>query len=78
MNIFKKIKPIYFFVSFAIGLLVVYLITPPPQVVVKFPSPFNAGQVVYKDKADQCFVYRADKSTCPADKALIKEQPIQL
>lgn len=75
-NPLGKIKPLYFFLSFAIGLFVVYIFTPPPQVVVKFPSPFNVGQVVYKNDNNACFVYKADKVACPRDKALIKEQPL--
>lgn len=77
MFLLNKIKPLYFFLSFAIGLLVVYVVTPPPQVVVKFPSPYNAGNVIYKDKADTCYMYKADRTACPRDQSLIKEQPIQ-
>lgn len=72
----KFINPFYFFVSLAIGFLLVYIMTPPPNVVVKFPSPYNAGKVVYKDKSDTCYKYDAEKQTCPADKTLIKPQPL--
>ena len=75
--IFSKINPLFFFLSFAAGLLLCYLYTPKPMIVVKFPSPYNAGQVVYKDKENQCYKYSADKITCPVDKNLIKPQPIQ-
>lgn len=71
-----KINPFYFFISFAIGLFFVYIITPPPEVIVKFPSPFNAGSVTYKDKADACYIYKADKVSCPRDRSLIKPQPL--
>lgn len=74
----NKIKPLYFFLSFAIGLLIVYVMTPPPQVVMKFPSPFNAGSIKYRDKSDTCFVYKADKASCPRDQTLIREQPITM
>jgi len=74
---FDKIIPLYFFIAFAIGLLICYTTNPKPEVVVKFPSPYNAGQVVYKDKADQCYKYSASKVACPRDQSLIKEQPIQ-
>ena len=78
MLLLKRIKPLYFFVSFAVGLLVVYMFTPPPQVVVKFPSPYNAGSVIYNDDSNSCFVYKADKVACPRDKTLIKDQPVQI
>jgi len=67
----------YFIGAFCIGILYVYLITPPPEVVLKFPSPYNAGMITYKDKANNCYQYKAEKQdTCPADKALVKPQPI--
>jgi len=77
MSFLTKIKPFYFFLSFAIGLFAIYIFTPPPQVVVKFPSPYNAGNTIYTDEAEQCYVYNFDKSSCPMDKSLIKPQPIQ-
>lgn len=73
---FGKIHVKFFVVAFAVGLLACYLFTPPPQVVVKFPSPNNAGQVVYRDKNDTCFKFQADKVSCPRDKSLIRSQPI--
>lgn len=70
------INPYWFFAALTVGLLYVYVVTPRPEVVVKFPSPYNAGSVVYTDKNDQCFKYRADAVDCPANKALIRHQPI--
>jgi hypothetical protein len=75
--LFKKIQPLYFFLAFAIGLLLCYVTNPKPEVIVKFPSPYNAGQIIYKDKADSCYKYSASKVTCPTDKSLIKPQPLQ-
>jgi hypothetical protein len=75
MFLFGKLRPLYFFTAFAVGLLFVYMVTPPPQVVVKFPSPYNASQIVYKDSNEQCYRYKAEKSECPVDKSKIKPQP---
>ena len=67
----------YFIAAFCVGILYVYLIAPAPQVVLKFPSPYNAGRITYKDKANNCYQYKAEKQdSCPNDKALIKPQPI--
>lgn len=76
MYLVKNINPFYFFISFAIGLFVVYIFNPPPQVVVKFPSPYNAGKIVYKDKGDTCYKYKAEKVSCPEDRSLMKPQPV--
>ena len=75
--IFDKIHPLYFFLAFAIGLMLCYVTNPKPHMVVKFPSPYNAGKVTYQDTNSTCYRYQASKVSCPADKNLIKPQPLQ-
>lgn len=70
----SSIRPLYFFISFAIGLLLVYLIQPMPKVVVKFPSPYNAGHITYKDSNDSCYKYDAVKVSC--NEKSTKPQPL--
>lgn len=72
----NKINFLYFIAAFAVGLLLCYILTPPPEIVVKFPSPYNAGKVIYRDKADSCYKFDAKMVECPLDKSLIKPQPI--
>ena len=74
--ILDKIHPFYFFLALAVGLMYCYVTNPKPELVVKFPSPFNAGKVTYHDKSNACYKYKSDKITCPTDKSLIKDQPI--
>lgn len=64
-----------FLIAFAIGIMYVYLSSEKPTVVIKYPTPYNAGVVIYKDSADTCFVFDAKKVECPAKGA--KAQPIQ-
>jgi hypothetical protein len=73
---FDKIRPLYFFIAFALGLLICYVCNPSPEVVLKFPSPYNVNNVVYKDKGDSCYKFDASKVSCPIDQNLIKAQPI--
>jgi len=73
--IIPKIDFFYFIAALAVGLFFVYVFTPSPEVVYKFPSPFNAGHVMYKDQGDTCYTYKAENVECPIDKALIKPQP---
>ena len=72
----KLVDPVVFFVAFALGLLYIYITKPEPHVVVKFPSPFNAGKVTYRDSSESCYQYKASKTECPVDKTKIKEQPV--
>jgi hypothetical protein len=63
------LKPGVFFVAFAIGMAGCYLSAPRPTVVVKFPTPYNAGKITYRreDDPDACFKYRAEKVPCTGD-----------
>jgi hypothetical protein len=78
VKLFKRIDPLLFFASLAIGLFFVYVFTPPPQIIMKFPSPHNAGKIVYRDKSDSCYVYKADSVSCPRDPTKIKPQPVDI
>lgn len=67
--------------SFAIGILYTYLVTPPPRVIVKFPSPYNAGKVLYRDKSDACYMFKSDTVACegghePGSKHAVLPQPL--
>jgi hypothetical protein len=75
---FDKIRLVYFIAAFAIGLLATYLTTTKPEIIVKFPSPYNTGKVIYKDKANNCYKYSASKEQCPVDSSMIKKQPLNL
>lgn len=72
----SKIHPLYFLLSFAFGLFICYIMKPKPTVVVKFPSPLNAGTITYRDTNDNCYKYKAEKTQCPLDQSQIKPQPI--
>lgn len=78
MKFLNKISPFWFILSFAIGMFFCYIYTPAPKIIVKFPSPENADTTVYKDNNNTCYKYKAEKTQCPIDKSLIKEQPISI
>ena len=74
--ILDKLHPFYFILAFATGLFFAYISQPRPEIVYKFPSPTNAGDVKYKDKNGQCYKYKYDKVPCPSNGQHIKPQPI--
>ena len=53
-----------FVIAFALGILYVYVATPHRQVVVKQPTPQNAGKVVYNDEHENCYVLDYEKTKC--------------
>lgn len=74
---FKFISLKVFFISLALGLLFVYLSTPSPTVIYVYPTPDNVEHVEYKDKASNCFRFKASEVKCPSDTSLIKKIPVQ-
>ena len=64
----------YFLVSLAVGLLFVYLSSPKPTIIFVYPTPDNVDTIEYKDKADTCFKFNANKVTCTKNALTI---PIQ-
>lgn len=65
-----------FVLAFGVGMFYVYMSAPQPKIIVKYPTPYNAGQYTYKDSAGTCFVFQAEKTDCSTDKSQIKPQPI--
>lgn len=66
----------YFFISFCIGMFMVYILTPLPEIIIRYPTPHNAGKIIYKDSADMCYVYDSREVTCP-QKGII-HTPLQI
>jgi len=64
-------------ISFAIGLLFIYLLGPDMKTVYIYPSPENVEKILFKDKADNCFYFKPVEVKCPTDKKLINQIPIQ-
>lgn len=73
----KYIDLKYFLISLCIGFFFVYIFTPYPDVVVIYPTPENAGKVIYRDTADVCYKYKATEVSCPDDKKKIVDTKIQ-
>lgn len=62
-----------FLVSFAIGVLVVYLTSPPPRDIMVYPTPENVGDLLYRDRAQSCFRFEPQEVPCPKNKDEIKK-----
>ena len=72
-----KIKPLYFFVSLSIGLLITYIYTPIPDIIYQYPTPENTD-LTYIDKSNMCYKYEASEVKCPKNKKEINHYPVQV
>lgn len=75
--IFNYISLPTFIISFAIGILFVYLMGPDMKTIYIYPNPENVENILFKDKADNCFYFKPTEVKCPTDKTKIKEVPVQ-
>lgn len=73
MSLFGRLNMTALVVSFTVGVLFTYLLTPPPKVIVKFPSPFNAGKIMYRDNADACYKFKSDAVDCSAHEHVLPQ-----
>jgi hypothetical protein len=72
MIILDYIEPLYFFCALFIGILFAYILSPKPEIILKYPTPDNAGKIVYKDTAGVCYIYKTKEMECPSDKSKLK------
>jgi|TARA_B100000242_G_scaffold294307_1_gene276229 hypothetical protein len=73
---FKHIDAKWFFLSLAVGLFIVYCSTPTPEVIIKYPTPENADDLIFEDDSDNCYKFKTQEVKCPT-KNKINQIPIQ-
>lgn len=66
----------HFFVAFFIGMFMVYITVPLPEIIIRYPTPHNAGSIIYKDNADMCYVYKEQEINCPKEGVI--NTPLQI
>ena len=54
-----KVVIIYIIAGLLLGFLIVYLTSPAPKVVIKYPTLENIGTTTYVDDNNQCYRYYA-------------------
>ncbi len=75
MSLSDFISPTAFFFAFFFGILLVYLLAPLPDIIYRYPTPENAGKIVYQDHANTCYTYDVKPIDCPKDNVI--ETPLQ-
>ena len=64
--LWNKINWPIFFISFAVGLFMVYVFGQDLKKVYVYPTPDNVDKILFKDKAGNCVKYNLIETTCPA------------
>lgn len=77
LKFFKYISFKIFIASFLMGLLFIYIIGPQNKKVYVYPSPQTVDRAIFKDKAEQCFLFKEENVDCPTNKKEISVIPVQ-
>lgn len=59
-----KISLFYFIFSMFIGIMIVYVIHPRPEVINNYPDVDSLSNLVYKDDMGRCYSYVKEKKPC--------------
>ena len=68
-----RIILLYFIIALFIGFLIIYVIAPPPKIVIKYPNLNNVGKHVYVDDNNVCYKYKKVNVSCPIDNTKKKD-----
>ena len=60
-----KIEIFYIFLGLFIGFFIIYVTSPKPKVILKFPTIDNIQNTTYVDESGQCYKYYAVEIPCP-------------
>ena len=59
-----KVEIFYIILGLAIGFFIIYLTTPPPKIIIKYPTVENISNTTFIDENRQCYKYYAKEVPC--------------
>lgn len=59
-----KITLFYFIISLFIGIMILYIIHPTPQVIIKYPNLNDVSKNIYKDDKGIIYNYKKEEIDC--------------
>jgi hypothetical protein len=62
-----KVEIFYIVLGLFLGFFIIYVTTPPPRVVLKYPTIENIQNTTYVDENGQCYKYYAVEIPCPTN-----------
>ena len=74
--IFNKLNSydiLAFIIGVSIGIFVLYIYKPPPNIIIKHPTPENVDNTIYRNKDGGCYKYKAKEVPC---NGIVLDHPI--
>jgi len=72
----KHFRLFPFILGLIVGVIAILFIKPPENVIYKYPTPDNAGKVIYKDNNGVCYKYSAKEVSCDKNESRLKDFPL--
>jgi hypothetical protein len=72
----KHIRLIPLIIGIIVGIIGIYFVKPEQSIIYKYPTPENAGKLIYKDKNGLCYKYTSKEVNCDANESRLKDYPI--
>ncbi len=72
----KHIQIMPLIIGIVIGIIAIVFVKPTQNIVHKYPTPENAGKLVYKDKNGICYKYSAKEVDCDKNESRLKDFPL--
>ena len=71
MGIFNKTNLNIFLISFIISIMYIYISTPMPNIIYKYPTPETSDNLIYQKHNGECYKYNSNVVPCPSNPKVI-------
>lgn len=71
------IDPFWFMLAFSVGIFVIYTMNQYPDIIIKYPTPQNASNLIFNDDANNCYKFDTKQVKCPENPFIIHSIPIE-
>ena len=68
-----KFNILAFFIAFILGIFYVYISSPKPRIIIKYPTPYNVDKLLYQGESGECYKFKMEEVKCTNDAI---QQPI--
>jgi len=73
---FKHIRLVPLVFGIIVGIVGILFVKPIENIIYKYPTPENAGKIVYKDKNGICYTYQSQQVDCDKNESRMKDFPL--
>jgi len=59
-----KFNFVTFTLAFIFGIIYIFISTPKPRTIIKYPTPYNSDKLIYKSDNGDCYKFKSDLVKC--------------